>query len=83
VTAPFEIIWVGVPDQAPFDKDGKVVNGVIITLGGIHSQPDGSVQVSAALYTDNAGNGMGVKYVLEKKDDLWQVTGEPETTWQK
>lgn len=60
------IIW-----DAPRREDG----GAIVTLGNLHLQEDGSMVVSATLYTGGLGS-VGQVFVLEFGDGAWQVQGE-------
>jgi hypothetical protein len=80
---PTEIVWIGDRSEAPIsDQNGTVDYGdaIIITLGNIHPQDDGSVQLPASLYC-----GMlcatGMTYVLEQTDGTWQVTGTTGPVW--
>lgn len=80
---PMEVVWVASRDEAPISDAVGLVdegNAVIITLGNIHPQEDGSVQVPASLYC-----GMlcatGMTYVVEQVDGVWQVTGTTGPVW--
>ncbi|MFN2227647.1 MAG: ABC transporter permease [Anaerolineae bacterium] len=55
----------------PHREDG----GAIVTLGNLHLQEDGSMIVSATLYTEELGS-VGQVYVLELVDGVWQVQAE-------
>lgn len=74
---PFEMIWIDDFDEAPIDPtDGSVADGqgIIITLGNIHPQDDGSVQLSFFM-TCGGLCGIGKTYILNQVGDAWQVTG--------
>jgi len=74
---PAEFVWVDGADQVPHEKNTGAVadGGVIITLGNVHFQENGSAQVSAQLYLSTLG-ATGKTYVLEQLDGIWQVTGD-------
>lgn len=74
---PFEVIWIDEVDEAPIDPtNGQVAegDGIIITLGNIHVQDDGSVQLPFFM-TCGGLCGIGKTYVLNQVGDAWQVTG--------
>lgn len=74
---PFELIWIESRDEAPIDPgDGRVAagEGIIISLGNIHPQEDGSVQLSFFMICGGLC-GIGKTYVLNQVGDAWQVTG--------
>jgi hypothetical protein len=74
---PFELIWIEGQDEAPIDPgDGRVAegDGIIITLGNIDPQEDGSVQLSFFMICGGLC-GIGKTYVLTQTGDAWQVTG--------
>lgn len=80
---PYELIWIEAFDDAPFDPanwrdvEGWTIaegDGMIITLGNIHPQDDGSVQLSFFM-TCAQMCGIGKNYVLEQYDGVWRVTG--------
>ncbi|MGD8854945.1 MAG: hypothetical protein PVG33_01330 [Chloroflexota bacterium] len=74
---PFELIWIKNRDEAPIDPgNGQVAEGegIIITLGNIHPQEDGSVQLPFFM-TCGGLCGIGKTYVLNQAGDAWQVTG--------
>lgn len=73
----FELIWIGDIKEAPVDPtNGQVAGGegIIITLGNIHAQDDGSVQLPFFM-TCGGLCGIGKTYVLSQIDGAWQVTG--------
>lgn len=74
---PFELIWIDSPDEAPIDPtNGQIAggDGIIITLGNIHPQNDGSVQLSFFMSCADTC-GVGKTYVLNQNFGNWQVTG--------
>jgi hypothetical protein len=79
---PARLEWVSSADEVARDgKTGAVAGGgAIITLGNIHSQADGSAQVSASIYVANLAAG-GQTYILERVDGTWTVTGNTGTQW--
>lgn len=73
---PFEVIWIDSHDEAPIDPtNGQVAegDGIIISLGNIHSQDDGSVQLPFFM-TCGGLCGIGKTYVLTQAGDAWRVT---------
>lgn len=75
--APFELIWVESMQEVPVDAgDGRIAGGegIVIELGNIHSQDDGTVQVSFFM-TCGGLCGIGKVYVLGEVDGSWQVSG--------
>ena len=74
---PFQLIWIDEREGAPIDPtNGQVANGkgIVISLGNIHPQDDGSVQLSFFM-TCGGLCGIGKTYVLSQVDGAWQVTG--------
>ena len=74
---PFEVIWIADHDEAPIDPtNGQVAEGegIIISLGNIHSQDNGSVQLPFFM-TCGGLCGIGKTYVLTQVDGAWPVTG--------
>jgi len=75
--AAFELIWVGAPDQAPIDpNNGEVAggDGILITLGNIHPQDDGSALLSFFMTCADMC-GVGKTYVLSQSSGIWKVSG--------
>lgn len=73
----FELIWIETFDDAPIDPtNGQIAegDGIIITLGNIHPQDDGSVQLPFFM-TCGSLCGIGKTYVLNQIYDVWQITG--------
>ncbi|MFC2038628.1 hypothetical protein ACFLUG_02530 [Chloroflexota bacterium] len=77
---PAEIIWVDDTEQVPVEEGMVAGDGAIITVGNIHQQWDGTVQVPASIYFANLGAG-GATYIVEKIDDIWTVTGNTGPRW--
>jgi hypothetical protein len=78
---PAEIVWVEEAEQVERDTRGTVAGGgVIVTLGNLHPQKDGSVQVSGSIYIAMLAAG-GQTYVVEQINDVWMVTGNTGTVW--
>jgi hypothetical protein len=74
---PFQLIWFDETEGAPIDPtNGQVADGegIIITLGNIHGQDDGSVQLSFFMVCGGLC-GIGKTYILNPVDNTWQVTG--------
>jgi hypothetical protein len=77
VDQPFELTWVASTSEAPIDPDnGQIAEGegIIITLGNIHGQDDGSAQLPFFM-TCGGLCGIGKTYILNQVDGAWQVTG--------
>ncbi len=73
--APFEVVWVESEADVERDADGRVSgNGVIVTLGSLAIQEDGSVAVSGQIYIANLAAGLRT-YVIEMVDGVWTITG--------
>jgi hypothetical protein len=80
---PYELIWIEAFDDAPIGPiDPQIAegwhiaegDGIIITLGNIHPQDDGSVQLSFFMTcADTCGSGK--TYVLNRYFSNWHVTG--------
>ena len=79
----FELIWIEAFDDAPIgpinpdSAEGWHIadgDGIIITLGNIHLQDDGSVQLPFFM-TCGGLCGIGKTYVLNQVDRVWQITG--------
>ncbi len=80
---PADINLVDSRDSVSIDaKNGSVDSGsgVIFTLGNIHPQDDGTVQVSASLYFSSLG-AAGKTYILEKVDGSWKISGTTGIEW--
>jgi hypothetical protein len=73
----FELIWIEAFDDAPIDPtNGQIAegDGIIITLGNIHPQDDGSVQLSFFMTCADMC-GIGKTYVLNQYSNNWHITG--------
>ena len=80
---PAEIIWVAAWDEVPIsDEDGAVDqgDGIIITLGNIHEQEEGTVHVPASLHCGGLC-ATGMTYILELTPSGWTVTGTDGPVW--
>ncbi len=79
---PAQIIWVEGKTAVPMDTTTGAVanNGVIITLGNIHSQRNGTALVSGSIYIASLAAG-GQTYVVEKVNGVWQVSGTTGARW--
>ena len=79
---PTRIVWVDDLSAVPTDPiTGAVANnGVILTLGNIHSQRKGMVIVSGSIYIASLAAG-GQTYILEKESGSWQITGTTGVQW--
>ena len=79
---PTRIVWVddtSAVAQAP--TSGAVIDdGVIMTIGNIHLQSDGSVLVSGSIYIANMASG-GQTYIVEKVNGAWEITGTTGFAW--
>ena len=74
---PFELIWIEKFEDAPVNPENGAVahgEGIIITLGNIHPQEEGSVQLPFFM-TCGGLCGIGKIYVIEQVNDSWQITG--------
>ena len=79
----YELIWIEAPEDAPTSPinpetgDGWKIaegEGMIITLGNIHPQEDGSVQLSFFMACADVC-GIGMNLVLNQDYDNWHVSG--------
>ena len=79
---PAKWVWVNGRDEVPISPDtGRVEDeGVIITLGNVHPQDDGTVFVSGSIYVGMLAAG-GQTYILEQTDSGWAVTGSTGVQW--
>jgi hypothetical protein len=74
---PAELIWVDSLDDVPIDPaDGRIAQGegIVITLGNIDPQKDGTVQLPFYM-TCGGLCGIGKNYTLDQSDGIWRVTG--------
>jgi hypothetical protein len=72
---PAKFLWVDDRDEVPMDDHSTVRDGgVVMTVGNIHLQEDGSALVSAGLYFAALGAG-GQTYIVQQVDGTWQVVG--------
>jgi hypothetical protein len=80
---PAEFVWIDSRSEISIDGTTGLVDGgdaAIFTLGDIHPQEDGTVQVEGSLYFANLGAG-GRTYILERVDGEWRVTGDTGVIW--
>ncbi len=80
---PAKRLWIESREQAKIDPNNGAVeggSGVIITVGNIHPQTDGTVHVSASLYFSALG-AAGKTYILSNIDGTWTVTGTTGVEW--
>ncbi|MCZ7670262.1 MAG: hypothetical protein M5U34_25395 [Chloroflexi bacterium] len=78
---PADVVWVNGRSDVPITADGQVEgDGVIITLGNIHPQVDGTLLVSGSIYVANLAAG-GQTFVLEETESGWAVTGTTGVQW--
>ena len=76
------LTWVESREDVPVDADtGQIAgNGVLVTLGNVHPQEDGTVHVPASIYIANLAAG-GQIYVLEQVESVWMITGTTGVRW--
>lgn len=80
---PAEILWVPDWDAVPINPDNGAVDegdGVIITLGNVYEQDDGSVHVAASLHCGGLC-ATGMTYILENTGAGWEITGTTGPAW--
>jgi ABC-2 type transport system permease protein len=79
---PTNLQWASSLNDVPKEpKTGEVIGrGAAITLGNLHLQDDGTVQVSASLYFASLG-ASGKTYILAFQDGAWIITGTTGVEW--
>ncbi|MCB8978998.1 MAG: hypothetical protein H6657_16415 [Ardenticatenaceae bacterium] len=79
---PTNMIWVEAMTAVSLDPaTGAVANsGIVLTLGNIHPQSNGTVLVSASIYVGSLAAG-GQTYILEKDANGWQIKGTTGVQW--
>lgn len=78
---PSTITWIDSRDELELEDNGSITGGgVLITLGNIHAQDDGTVQVGGSIYVGSLAAG-GKTYVLENQDGTWTITGTVGMGW--
>lgn len=80
---PAELRWISSWDEVPIDDSNGEIDGgegVIVTLGNIYEQEDGSVHVPAGLHCGGLC-AAGMTYVLEETGSGWMVTGFTGPMW--
>jgi hypothetical protein len=77
-----ELKWVDSFDRVVRDsRTGKVEKGgVVITLGNIVSCNDGSVRVSASIYSSPL-DASGGTYLLKRTNGTWTIIGTADNEW--
>jgi hypothetical protein len=73
----YKLVWIEAFDDAPIDPTNGVIaegDGIVITLGNIHPQEDGSVQLSFFMTCADMC-GFGKTYVLNQNQGIWQIIG--------
>ena len=70
------LVWVDSRQEVSLDPETNMLEGgsALISVGNIHLQADGSVQVPADITLGDLV-GAGTVYVVEKGDGQWRVTG--------
>jgi hypothetical protein len=72
---PAEIVWVNSSDEVEKGSYGEVLDrGVIITIGNIQPQDNGTVQIYASQFMAPLC-AEGDTYVLEFIEGIWKITG--------
>jgi hypothetical protein len=79
---PAEIIWIDSRDEVPLDEERHAVidGGAMVTLGNLHPQEDGTVQVAGSIWVAMLAAG-GQTYVVEEIDGEWTITGTTGVMW--
>ncbi len=79
---PAQVNWVDDASAVPLDPaTGEAADGgVIITLGNLHVQEDGSLLVSASIYIASLAAG-GQTYIVEQVNGGWEITGTTGVAW--
>ena len=79
---PTRLVWVDAVQDVPRDaRTGEVKgHGMIVTLGNIRPQADGTVHVPASVYVASLA-AASQTYVLEKADGGWRVKGNTGVRW--
>ncbi|HQY90043.1 MAG: hypothetical protein WAU00_23515 [Caldilinea sp.] len=79
---PAQWVWVERREDVPLrPEDGRIEGeGVLITLGNIHPQADGTLLVSGSIYVASLAGG-GQTFILEETADGWTVTGTTGVVW--
>ena len=78
---PSTITWIDSRDQLELEDNGSITGGgVLITLGNIHPQEDGTLYVGGSIYVGSLAAG-GNTYVLENQGGTWTITGTTGMGW--
>lgn len=77
-----EIVWVDSRDDVELEELTLAVpdHGAIVTVGNIHPQSDGTVQLAGSIYVASLAAG-GQTYILEQVDGAWTITGTTGVVW--
>ena len=79
--APSTITWIDSRDQLELEDNGSITGGgVLITLGNIHPQEDGTQYVGGSIYVGSLAAG-GNTYILENQGGTWTITGKTGMGW--
>lgn len=78
---PSQPIWIESQEEV-YDPDiwGVVNGGMIIRVGNIHPQRDGSVHIAGGHYVSVIGAKTQI-YVLERHDGSWTIVGKLGLLW--
>jgi hypothetical protein len=79
---PARVVWVNDSSAVPVDTTTRAIanDGVILTLGNIHTQGDGTVLVSGSIYIAPLAAG-GQTYILKKVNGIWEISGTTGSRW--
>jgi len=78
---PSTITWIDSRDDLEFEDNGSITGGgVLITLGNIHPQDDGTQYVGGSIYVGSLAAG-GNTYILENQGGTWTITGKTGMGW--
>ena len=78
---PAKIHWVSSFGEVPLaNNSGVEGGGAVISMGNIHEQEDGAMQLSGSIYVANLA-ASGRTYILEEQDGTWRITGDTGVIW--
>jgi hypothetical protein len=79
-----DVVWIKDASEVPMDPTTGALadGGIIMTLGNIHLQRDGTVQVSGGICVAQLAAG-GQTYVLGQKNGDWEVAGNTGVVWMR
>ncbi|MCB9419043.1 MAG: hypothetical protein H6667_04530 [Ardenticatenaceae bacterium] len=77
-----KVVWVNGRADVTIDPgSGALVDeGVLVTLGNIHPQEDGSLLLPTSIYIAGLAAG-GQTYILERVNGQWEITGTTGVRW--